>query len=205
VPIGAVSDPVPQESGPGFITRVTHRFPVTYFRGCFDPAAPLLGLDLRRFGRPMGKARTRRPRRCSSLRVPHPCEAGVGNRWNLGQRIPSRPSPTPRLRRGMGHHALPSAHRSLDFHRSPRQVFSYVGLSSNPEGSAPVACAAAVPWTTQGSIRRGVARIAQLPLAFPAGVAPNRKVKQPIFFGLVTPQQRDQLESPQEEHILVFK
>ena len=39
----------------------------TCLRGYFDPAVRLLWVDLRRFGRPRGEARTRRPRRCSSF------------------------------------------------------------------------------------------------------------------------------------------
>ena len=39
---------------------------------------------------------------------------------------------------------LSSAHRSSDFHRSGRHVFSHVVISSDPEGSARVVCAAAL-------------------------------------------------------------
>ncbi len=71
----------------------------------------------------------RRPKRCSSL-----------------LRNESRASGRPRLVLSLiaALETLSSAHRSSDFHRSPRQVFSHVCRSSNSEGSAPVACAAAI-------------------------------------------------------------
>jgi hypothetical protein len=115
--------------GVSVINRDSHRLPVTYFRACFDHAAPLLRVDLRRFRRPSGKARTRRPRRCSSL---------------LRNESPASGRPRLVLSRIAAVEALSSAHRSSGFHRSGRQVFSHVGISSNPEGSAPVACAAAL-------------------------------------------------------------
>ena len=77
-------------------------------------------------------------------------------RRSIGQRRPrrysswlrneSRASSRPRLVLSLiaALEVLTSARRSSDFHRPPRQMFRHVCRSSNPEGSAPVACAAAL-------------------------------------------------------------